>query len=369
MEQLDLPSGSLRLGLGEFADPRGLLPRLMAHDRYLAALFEECEESFFELARIWSPMRGAMLDLLREGEARAVAGHSPAGPTADPAAVEALLVPLCERLNLSLPDILGQTAVWDTRRFAQPPDDDPAMLAVVQTLGPTLRRHAAWMNRYGLPTDDLGWCFTTIGIVVWAACFLDWSPSLWAVAELPAAVPIGTPRLALEDAERMKQLLDRAAAWIKRFNAVMPRSGDVADGFLARQLVEETLDTIFGPAVPVALPRPIPWNPVLETEAAAKARLLAEAERAITTQLAAARAQFTSSGAQPAPIKPSGLDHFRWLVRYQVHRQSMRAIARSVCKERQTVRTAIAETAALLGLRLRDPSPGGRPRRERRAAA
>ncbi len=65
---------------------------------------------------------------------------------------------------------------------------------------------------------------------------------------------------------------------------------------------------------------------------------------------------------QFGPASPRKDDeHFEWLARYQVGRESFHAIARTAGREAESVREAVHKLAALLTLTLRRPNPGGRP--------
>ena len=107
----------------------------------------------------------------------------------------------------------------------------------------------------------------------------------------------------------------------------------------------------------------VSWYPVVEPIQDAEERLVAECRRAIRRDLQEVEAEAERRGMVRARVKRTGLDHFEWLVRYQLRGESYAEIARSVCKERQTVAEAIQKTAALIGLPLRLPDPTGPPRK------
>ena len=71
-------------------------------------------------------------------------------------------------------------------------------------------------------------------------------------------------------------------------------------------------------------------------------------------------------GYGPAPWKKADnppITHFRWLALYQCAEFSRMRIADVYKYDRRNVSAAISRTAKPIGLRLRAPSKGGRPRR------
>lgn len=120
--------------------------------------------------------------------------------------------------------------------------------------------------------------------------------------------------------------------------------------------------TLGGRPAPLRFPG-VTWNQRTEPRAAARGRILADLERRLDEQLDGIEAAALAAGDHPTPMKRTGDEHFRWLARYQVEGESYSAIARDTGNRRQTVAGAIHETAALIGLPLRDPDPPGRPRR------
>jgi hypothetical protein len=60
--------------------------------------------------------------------------------------------------------------------------------------------------------------------------------------------------------------------------------------------------------------------------------------------------------------RPALRDHVRWLALYQVRTESYAALARAADVDVQTVREAVRQVAALIPIRLRPRSKGGRPR-------
>jgi hypothetical protein len=372
-----------RLGIGEFVDPWGFAPLFLGRVQYLQAMGQECPASIAELARIWSPCNDAMLALSREMESREATECTTPGPPTASQSPDALLAPLAKVLGMPLP--LTPQASVSTPVYRSLPADSPAMVAGEAMFRQTLNRHAGWMGRWGLPREDIGWCLVT---AIWGflgiekegdrtraidagaevfTSILDFAPtqntnSTSTVDPETGSIPSVSvaPALALLDPDQMKTLFAPVLQWLQQW----PMEGDLTavGSWLADQVAET-----FGSAAPVTFP-PMAWNPRFESRAAAEARMRAEAERAIKDHLDATKAQFAAAGAELTPTKTTGLEHFRWLVRYQVKRQSQRAIAKEVFRERQAVRTAITETAKLIGLPMRPAARPGRPRKSRRAA-
>jgi hypothetical protein len=104
------------------------------------------------------------------------------------------------------------------------------------------------------------------------------------------------------------------------------------------------------------------WNPQRESRATASARILGEMRRSILRELDRIEAE-TRTCAVAVPVRRAGVEHFVWLARYQLRRESISEIARSVCRSRQSVSDAIDSAARLIGLPLRAPDPPGRPAR------
>jgi hypothetical protein len=110
--------------------------------------------------------------------------------------------------------------------------------------------------------------------------------------------------------------------------------------------------------------RPAAWNPRLETRADATERIMGELRSHLSKIMNKIEdEQRVRVGDTPTPIKRSGRDHFIWLARYQVLGASFRQIADTEYREPQTVFEAIKDTATLIGLPLREPHRGGRPRK------
>ncbi len=103
------------------------------------------------------------------------------------------------------------------------------------------------------------------------------------------------------------------------------------------------------------------WNPLTETRAKGRQRMLAEIEQELDEHLDFTELLARASGQRRTPRKSA--DHFVWLVQYQVQQHSFTRIADAVCRDRKTVERAIKDAAVLVGVSLRRPSKGGRPRK------
>ena len=99
------------------------------------------------------------------------------------------------------------------------------------------------------------------------------------------------------------------------------------------------------------------YQPLLEARAEAETRLTAAFAAALGHYLDATDALFPSL--TQAHNKRSDL-HFRWLTRYQCRGESFPEIARVEGYQRDTVKQAVSELAAVIGLKLR-PGRRGRP--------
>jgi len=106
------------------------------------------------------------------------------------------------------------------------------------------------------------------------------------------------------------------------------------------------------------------WNPYEETESEARNRMMKEFKLRLTQHLDSTREDLAVQAFERAPRK-SAAEHFEWLVRYQVLGDSYRAIADDVGRDVQTVREAIDSTCRLIGIPLRPPEKGGRPKGSR----
>ncbi len=105
------------------------------------------------------------------------------------------------------------------------------------------------------------------------------------------------------------------------------------------------------------------WFPVVESLQDAEERLLEECRRRIREDLRAVEADAERRGMVPSRVKRTGREHFEWLVRYQVRRESFAEIATEIGKTRQAVTEAVKETAALVDLTLRPAGQPGQPRK------
>ncbi len=94
------------------------------------------------------------------------------------------------------------------------------------------------------------------------------------------------------------------------------------------------------------------WNPEIETHKEARARLHA---------LIDAELDRLENVAIPL-TRPKSPDHFVWLARNQVVRESKELIADTTGRDRSQVGRAVSELAGLIGLKEREPKRG-RPRR------
>ncbi|MDQ3692354.1 MAG: hypothetical protein M3464_01825 [Chloroflexota bacterium] len=107
---------------------------------------------------------------------------------------------------------------------------------------------------------------------------------------------------------------------------------------------------------------PCIWAPMLESRAEAYARCLAEFERLLKTEMDQVEEWALDAGLTRAPIKRTGDEHFRWLVRYHISEESYASIARSVHLSRQSVKSAVQNAAQSVLFNLRAPDPPGRRR-------
>jgi hypothetical protein len=346
------------------------MPRLFGRLQYLAAMALELktDRPLVQLLRIWSPFVDAMLALEQEmKQARLEAeGTAPASPPV-PETVEAILAPIADVLGIPRPVILRALTMGPAYRSL--PETSPANRAASAELLNAYHGHAEWMERWGLPRDDIGWCVVTI---YWGALWSleaairrgDGAPASPANPDhVPASdlVHDRLPDLALFYPNHFKERADL-------FHTVEQPTAEelaVAIGRWAQDLAENMLRTSASVTVPS-----LTWNPWLESRAAAETRLGEAAERAIKEQLDTTAARLAAAGAKLTPRKSTGLDHFRWLVRYQIKMQSHAKIAARLPKKTpDAVRMAIHRTAKLIGLPLRPQGLPGAPRGPRRVTA
>jgi hypothetical protein len=354
-------SGSGRLGLGEFADPWGLVPLFMGRMQYLEALTTEWPPSVEELTRIMALVARAYSVHDRTMQELASDEPVPATVSYDPEQVRAALQPLADVLGINLPSVGAQPGTTGTP-YRSPQTEAPTMVALQDELQRAFRRLGKWMDRWGFPSRDLSWCAF---IAIWAFVI---------AGELPSDAPLETEQdmalsdaeastFALLDREQLEPVFERVRFWLGQMP--LPRDGDfTAFGTWIAGVVEQAI----GRAAPVELPA-MTWNPLVESRSAAEARMRNEAEQRIKEQLNATESRLSEAGADRTPVKTTGLDHFRWLVLYQVNRKSHQKIADEVFRERQAVRKAVNETAQLISLPLRDPTRPGRPRLKPQRAA
>ena len=118
------------------------------------------------------------------------------------------------------------------------------------------------------------------------------------------------------------------------------------------------VDAELGLGRALSLPAPR-WNPQREDRAAATTRITAELGRAVRAELGRIEDEARTVGVPP-PAKRTGREHLAWLARHHFRHESFSAIAKDVCKERQTVTEAVKDAAELVGLPLREPTRGGR---------
>lgn len=102
------------------------------------------------------------------------------------------------------------------------------------------------------------------------------------------------------------------------------------------------------------------WDPLTEPRADAEKRLQTAINARLQRALDSIEAEFRERNVTTPSVKRR-IEHFDWLVRYQVRCESISAIARDVGKQRTTVRDAVRSTADLLGFTLREAGAGGRP--------
>lgn len=346
-------SRSNRLGLGEFADPWGALPGLLGKLHYLEALTIQHPEAAAELSEIRVPVAMAFVEHNLEWQRQP---PNESTVQADPKVAEALFTAFAEAFGNVIP---FDRPTEPGPSYPALPSDAPVMVALMNEVERALRRLGWWMGWWGLPAQDLTWCLV---VAFWALAASDDGRSVEGTGDSGVDKPadLGAD-MALLDRDRLKALSERVRPWLDQ----IPTTPDpeAFGNYLGTMLA-----TVVGRAAPVVVP-PMSWNGRVETRAAAEERMRRAAEEAIRAQLDAAEAQLAAEGAERTPTKTTGLDHFQWLVLYQVDGLSHRAIGDAVFRHRQAVRTAISDTAKLIGLPLRPPAAAGRPRSSGRRAA
>lgn len=265
----------MRLGFGEYVDPQGFIPHVLARQHFLDAL--EVVEP-----RVLDDLMGRPLELALE-----------AIPP------QWLTMAVGESLPIDLTDRVG-VAIH------------------------------AWMRRWRLGDDE----------VTWVGAAALWTLMGW-VTSIEGNQSLDELERRLRDPPLLDAAFQRAYRPWERFRPHFTLTA----GEGAAPLVLEA-----------------EWDPYTETRAAAEERITAEVAWQVRREFDAIEAGRRAAGQHLAPIKRTGREHFRWLARYQVRGESYAAIARAVCRERQTVKEAIQETALLIGLPLRPPDRAGRPR-------
>ncbi len=106
------------------------------------------------------------------------------------------------------------------------------------------------------------------------------------------------------------------------------------------------------------------YNPRTETEDEAVARILPQLEQRLRDTLRMTREDDAMMGNTVPSRELPPKHHFEWTVRYQVLLESYAKIAKADgIREPRTVSEAVRSVGALIGLTLREPSKGGRPRK------
>lgn len=346
-----------RQGIGEFVDAGGVMPRLFGRLQYLAAMALELkrERPLVQLVDIWSPCVDAMLLLERAMKsARCDAEGTVPAPPPVPDTVRAILAPIADVLGIPLPIVLRALMMGPAYRSL--PETSQVLKVANDALFRAFHSHAEWMQRWGLPRDDVGWCLLTVS---WGALWsLEAAIRSRKVTPASPAAPHQVPPLDLADAARpnlalfypeMNQMLADLLHTVE-----LPSTEDlpVAIGRWVAALTEN----MFGTSASVTVPSHS-WNPWLESRALAEKRIRAATKRTIEEQFDATEAQLTARGAKQTPNKSSGLTHFRWLVRQRVKRQTPEEIALTVKPNAHAVRNALKETRNLIVLPPLPPGP------------
>lgn len=116
------------------------------------------------------------------------------------------------------------------------------------------------------------------------------------------------------------------------------------------------------------------WNPLTENRSGASKRLREAASTKIEKRLdeieglllERSRLPVFKEGAAPRyavrrTVQKREIEHFAWLVRYQVLEESFEGVARSAHRSPKAIEHGVKKAAALVELHLRKPSTGGRP--------
>lgn len=105
----------------------------------------------------------------------------------------------------------------------------------------------------------------------------------------------------------------------------------------------------------------VPWHPYEETRAAAARRIQSDLQRQVEAHLDHTTHELYAAGSRR--IASQSWHHIEWLFRYQIQGESSTRVAAEARVERKTVEAGVRKAAALLGLCLRPPKKGGRPRK------
>jgi hypothetical protein len=107
------------------------------------------------------------------------------------------------------------------------------------------------------------------------------------------------------------------------------------------------------------------WDPFMEPRAVAKQRLMSVFETELDHLLDRIEEPWRSDRYEPTVVKRHP-EHFDWVVHYQVLGKSYGTIQRTLAPatSRQGISKAIRDTAALVGLTLRQPNRAGAPKKQ-----
>ena len=166
--------------------------------------------------------------------------------------------------------------------------------------------------------------------------------------------------------EQQARSVAEGSEWLR--SQLPPGYVESCDRIAAGEPVDPRLADVEDPARSRTL---LVYKPTAETRAKFEARVrdywtyLRESfEQRLRTYCDEREAAMRSKGLKEAPAK-NGDDHFRWLARYQCGGESTSAIAKTkgAVRDRTTVVEAVHATAKIIGLTLRVPAKGGRPRK------
>ena len=332
--------------VGDLLDTIGIDRKVLHKFDYLTALYDEAPSSRDELARIWSPTVRACAAAQDEAKAQNdAAGGEPPPCLRDPGRIEAMLAPLSAATGQTF-RIPREKEEWE--RYLWPPLNDPAMVAVSEQFAKALEPQARWMTRYALPLNDFTWCFICVAMGFDAAINGRERTST-RIARPATREREPAPPLALGDIMQWQRFWDQSQ--------IPPFPHATGDGL---EVWEWWGQVVGGPCIRAEVP--FYHYPHLETREAAEARHRAALDKAIAEQSEQLGSWATAQKTKRPPTKTSGLKHFRWFVRYQVHGQSMGAIAKDVRYNRQELGRVLKSIADLIDVPLRDHDPPGRPK-------